>query len=102
MSGIPHNNPIAIVKESVAILKQVDSPAFQKAALWTLIISAAVTAAVGLVHAIKIMAHDLTRKPETRDHNRDHAEPMPHAAGTATEDATPPRGDSGHERSWVS
>jgi hypothetical protein len=102
MSGLPHStNPIAIAKETVAISKQVDSPAFQKAATWTLIISAAVTAAVGLVHAIKTMAHDLSRKPETRDHRRDHAKPPPQATGTATEDTPSPRRES-HERSWVS
>jgi hypothetical protein len=103
MSGLPHStNPIAIAKETVAISKQVDSPAFQKAATWTLIISAAVTAAVGLVHAIKTMARDLSGQPETRDRHRDHAKPLPQAAGTATEETPPLRRDSGHERTWVS
>jgi hypothetical protein len=96
MSGLPHStNPIAIAKETVAISKQVVSPAFQKAAKWTLIISAAVTAGVGLVHAIKTMARDLTRKPETRDHQRNHAKPEPLAAGNATEETPPLRRDSG-------
>lgn len=103
MSGMPHStNPIAIAKETVAISKQVDSPAFQKVATWTLIISAGVTAAVGLLHAIKSIARDFAGKPERRDHTRSHTTPVPHPATQAAEETPQHAPASGHERSWVS
>jgi hypothetical protein len=103
MSGLTsQTNPIAIAKETVAISKTVDSPAFQKAATWTLIASAALTAIIGLVHAGHTVYRDLIGKPATRDRDRRQADPVPTAAHIAGDD-TPPDAKAGdRERTWVS
>jgi hypothetical protein len=101
MSGLTHStNPIAIAKETVAISKEVDSPVFQKVAKWTLIVSAALTALVGVAHTVRSLVRDMAGKPQGRDHGRTYAEPVPIAAGNASDDM-PPRRDGSQERSWV-
>jgi hypothetical protein len=100
MSGMPHStNPVAIARETVSIAKESGSPAFEKAAKWTLIGSAVLTAVVGLLHAAKTLYRDLSPKPDSHAHGRNAPQPVPPDAGPAAE--TPPRSDGGHERSWV-
>ncbi|APW58618.1 hypothetical protein BSF38_00016 [Paludisphaera borealis] len=97
---MPHSNPVAIAKETVAIAKESGSPAFQKVATWTLIASAAVTTIVGLLHAAHTIARDLSRKPERKGYSGSHDRPKPQEARHAPE--PPIQAITGREeKSWV-
>jgi hypothetical protein len=102
MSGLmQHTSPIAIAKETVAISKTVDSPAFQKMATWTLIASAAFTAMIGLAHAAHTLYRDMAGKSDSRNRNRRAVDPLPRAADTAGDEPAHETRPSGYERTWV-
>lgn len=99
MRGMPHSNPMAIAKETVVIARETGSPAFEKAARWALIASAAVTAVVGLIHAARTIARDLTRKSECNRYGQPNHQSKQQSAGH-DHDELPGR-SGGDDRSWV-
>jgi hypothetical protein len=100
MSGTPHRDPVVIAKETVSLARETGSPAFEKAARWALIASAAVTAVVGLMHAVRGIARDLTRRPDSPRHEPRPTQPRRSIPRHDTKEEPPVAAETSG-RSWA-
>ena len=95
MNGSPHNGPMAIAKESLAMSKQTGEKTFQIMAMVMMGVSGLAT----LWHAGHVIYRDMNAG-RGRDHRRDDGPPVRPASPSKEE---PPEHEAGtdHQGSWV-